>query len=314
MGRLIDPTFLCNTPSIVMPTLTINHITDRQSEIVSFWRLGGQITGGRWYQIFRAAPKSAPVEHGYGYVLKMINPLLSSDQRTLAVERLGREALATEKILHPNVIRTLDAEIDFAPFFLVQPWIEGRSYDRYLAVARQISLNRILWAIRQIAEALRATHDLGRVHLGLDPSHVILGKTGKVTLLGWSQSHGVDQPTWLPHDQLQLARYTAPECFESDYRANPASDIYSLGALIYHCFTLRSPFAGITIPETIQLHRHHIPSDLQFAQPLCPIDLSRLVKEMLLKNGAYRPSIYEVLNRLIAIEIQHLTDFSQIPL
>jgi len=297
-----------------MPTLTVNHVTDRQDEVVSYWKLGNQITGGRWYHIFRAAPKSTSGPQGFSYVLKTVNPLLLGTQRDQAIDRLGREALATERIVHPNVVRVLDAELDFAPFFLVQPWIEGRSFDRYLATAQSISLNRMLWAVRQIAEGLKATHDAGRVHLGLDPSHVILGRTGRVTLLGWSQCHGQGEPTWFPHDQIQLASFTAPECFENNYRANPASDVYSLGVFIYLCFTMRSPFFGSSIDETIQRHRHHIPHDLQFIQPLCPIELSRLVKEMLIKNSRHRPTMSEVLNRLISVEIEHLVDQTMIPL
>jgi serine/threonine protein kinase len=296
-----------------MPSLTVNYVTDRQNEIVSYWKLGNQITGGRWYHIFRAAPKIVSSSQGYGYVLKTVNPLLSGVQREQAIDRLGREAWATERIVHPNVVRVLDAELDFAPFFLVQPWIEGKSFDRYLATAQSISLNRMLWAIRQIAEALKATHEAGRVHLGLDPSHVILGRTGKVTLLGWSQSYGESEPVWLPHDQVQLASFSAPESFESGYQANPASDVYSLGAFIYLCFAMGSPFLGHSIDETRQLHRHHIPTDLQFAQSLCPVELSRLVKEMLLKNARHRPTMGEVLNRLISIEIEHLVDYRMIP-
>jgi serine/threonine protein kinase len=148
----------------------------------------------------------------------------------------------------------------------------------------------------------------------LDPSHVILGKNGRATLLGWSQSHAVSEKAWLPHNQLQLARYTAPECFDPNYVADTASDVYSLGALIYHSLTLKPPVVGSTLAVMIRSHRHHLPVDLQFVQPLCPPVLSSLVKEMLRKNPATRPSFPQVLNRLIAIEIEHLNDQTMIQL
>ncbi len=223
-----------------------------------------QITGGRWYEIFHAAPKTVSDQAGYGYVIKLINRDLPPKQLRKAIDRLGREAFATEKILHPNVIRLLDAELDRAPFFMVQPWIHGRSLDQQLSSSQQFSLSRMLWMIRQIAEAIRAAHDHGRVHLGLDPSHIMLGQKGRTTLLGWSQSHAYSERTWLPHDQLQLSRYTAPECFESDYRADYASDIYSLGALIYHSLALTPPFRGGQVDDLARAHRHDIPEDLQF--------------------------------------------------
>ncbi len=294
-------------PSVLFPS-------DLPNEIISYWRLGPQITGGRWYSIYHGTPKTVSPETGFGYVIKMVNSDLPAEKIQLAIDRLGREALATEQICHPNVVRLLDAELDRAPFFLVQPWMAGRSYDRFLSSARQMSLSRMLWAMRQVAEAIRAGHDKQRVHLGLDPSHIILGKTGRATLLGWSQSHALGEKTWLPHDQLQLARYTAPECFDADNRASFASDVYSLGVLIYHSLAQSTPFFGRSIAEIAKAHRHRIVEDLMFVQPLCPPALSQLVKQMLAKNPDRRPAFPEVLNRLISIEIDYLNDLSMIQL
>ena len=297
-----------------MQSLAASLITETHREVVACWQLGPQLTGGRWYDIYQAAPKTVSLENGYGYVIKMINPNLTGSNVTLAIDRLSREAIATEQILHPNVIRLLDAELDRAPFFLVQPWIEGRSYDRFLSNSSQLSLSRLLWAMRQIAEGITAAHESNRVHLGLEPAHIILGRTGRATLLGWSQSHACGEHTWLPHDQMQLARYTAPECFETDYVADKASDVYALGALLYQSLTQKHPFSGASIAEITKAHRHQIPADLQFVQPLCPPVLSSLVKEMLFKNPRNRPTSRQVLNRLIAVEIEHLTDQTMIPL
>lgn len=285
-----------------------------QQNVISCWRLGEQVTGGRWYDIYRAAPKTMSADADHDYVIKIINPHLAKEQIPLALDRLGREALATEQILHPNVIRLLDAELDRAPFFLVQPWVYGRSLDRLFSRAPHLSLSRILWVMRQIAEGVRAGHEKGRVFLGLDPSHVLIGKTGRVTLIGWSQSHSVGEKTWLPHSQMQLARYTAPECFDKQYRATTKSDVYSLGALIYHALTLRPPVNGQTIKEIADAHSQDIPEDLIIAQPECPARLGLLVKQMLSKNLVLRPSFREVLNELISIEIEFLCDSTLIRL
>jgi len=162
----------------------------------------------------------------------------------------------------------------------------GKSLDRFQASDCHTTVNRLIWVARQIAEALYASHERGRVHLGLDPSHVLLGPTGRTTLIGWSQSHPVGQEAWLPHDRLQLAKYTAPECFEKGYYANFASDVYALGALMYKM----------------------LPVDLMIQQPVCPAPIYRLVRRMLLKNPAKRPPMREVLEKLITAEIEHLCD------
>lgn len=286
----------------------------RPSSVVSYWRLGAPVTSGRWYNIFRAAPKLAVNPKRFDYTLKLVNPDLDAERQGFAIDRLGREALATEQLEHPNVIRLLDAELDRPPFFLVQPWVYGRSLDRMLSAERHAPVNRILWTIRQIAEGLRAAHDHGRVYLGLEPSHVILGKTGRVTLLGWSQCHQAGERAWFPNDQLQTARYTAPECFSANYIAHSASDVYSLGALIYHLFAMKPHIHAQSIEELIEKQMEAIPEDLIVRQPDCPPGLSALVKQMLATDIALRPTFREVLNELIGIEINHLSDQSSIRL
>ena len=277
-------------------------------KIVSYWKLGRPVTAGRWYNIFRAKPKSLGNESPFDYVVKMVNPHLKSSQLQHALDRLGREALATEQVVHNNVIRLLDAELDRAPFFLVQPWMPGNSFDQFHSATTQTTFNRLVWVTRQVAEAIYAAHESGRVHLGLDPSHVLLGRTGRVTMIGWSQSHPVGERAWMPHDQLQLARYTAPECFGNDYRASFASDVYSLGALIYKALSRSAPFEGQTIKSVAHSATHSCPVDLMIKQPLCPPTLYRLVRKMLNKNQEKRPAMRDVLESLIAIEIEHLVD------
>lgn len=285
-----------------------------QEEIISCWKLGSQVTGGRWYEIFKARPKTLPENSDFDYVIKTINSSLVQSDKQKAIDRLGREAFATESIMHNSVIRLLDAELDVAPFFLVQPWVYGRSLDRFFASAQQVAINRLMWVLRQVAEGIHAGHQCGRVYLGLDPSHVLLGRTGRVKLIGWSQSHGIGEKVWLPHDQLQLAKYMAPECFLDGYRASRASDVYSLGTLIYQCLTLNTPFSGNSIETIRQAARQDLPVDLMIRQPRCPRPLYRLVRKMLSRNPMHRPDFSEVLEHLISIEIEHLSDLTVIPL
>ncbi|WP_075085456.1 serine/threonine protein kinase [Mariniblastus fucicola] len=294
-------------------TLTRTQLDDQENTI-SCWKLGPQVTGGRWYEIYRARPKTLSIDSDFDYVIKTINPTLPHADKQKAIDRLGREAFATEAIMHNAVIRLLDAELDKTPFFLVQPWVYGRSLDRFFASAQQVAINRLMWVLRQVAEGIHAGHQCGRVYLGLDPSHVLLGRTGRVKLIGWSQSHGIGERVWLPHDQIQAARYMAPECFADGYRASTASDVYSLGALIYQSLTLETPYSGSTLDSIKQAVRQQSNVDLMIRQPLCPRPLYRLVRKMLSKNPHHRPEFGDVLESLISIEIEHLSDMTVIPL
>ena len=111
-------------------TKQTHHGNESGDRTISCWRLGTQITGGRWYQTFRAAPRTLSADARHDFVIKILTPGLNRLDRRHAIDRLSRESIATEQILHPNVIRLLDSELDRPAFFLVQPWIEGRSLDR----------------------------------------------------------------------------------------------------------------------------------------------------------------------------------------
>ena len=285
-----------------------------ENRIISCWRLGEQITAGRWYHTFRAAPRTLTAACRHEFVIKIIAPGLDELEQHQAIDRLSRESMATEQILHSNVIRLLDSELDRPSFFLVQPWIEGRSLDRLFSRVPYLPLTRMLWVLRQIAEGVRAGHEKSRAYLGLDPTHVLLNKTGRATLVGWSQSHAFGEPAWLPHDRTQAARYSAPETFSDNYLADPASDIYSLGALIYRSLALTSPIPGKCVESLRVAHQEVIPEDLIIAQPICPPRLASLSKQMLAKDPLMRPRSCEVLDELIAIEIEHLSNNSMVML
>ncbi len=274
--------------------------------MISIWRLDELVTGGRWYQVFRAAPKSLTDPNSHDYILKLVNPELPSDQASLALERLGREAIATDMIQHPGIIPLLDAEQDRPPFFLVQPWIAGGSLDKFYASANDISLTRTLWIVRQVVEAISAAHDAGRVYLGLQPAHVLLGTGGRVTLIGWSNSHAIDEKVRLPDSDMTQARYRAPETFDSECRASAANDIYSIGAFIYNAISGSTPFNASDWQNLARLHCTKAPVSLQNNQPLCPPRLSRLVDDMLSKFPVQRPRIREILDELISIELEYL--------
>ncbi len=293
---------------------TINNATGNAERTISCWRLGQAITGGHWYHTFRAAPRTVAADARHDFVLKIVAPGLDQDERHQAIDRLSREAMATEQILHPNVIRLLDAELDRPTFFLVQPWIEGRSLDRLFSRVPYLPLTRMLWVLRQITEGVRAGHEKSRAHLGLDPTHVLLNRTGRATLIGWSQSHAFGEKAWLPHDRTQAARYTAPETFEDNYIASAASDVYSLGAMIYRSLAMIAPIPGEDVESLRVAHQEFIPEDLIIAQPACPPRLASLTKQMLAKDPLMRPTSYEVLDELIAIEIEHLSNNSMVML
>ena len=278
----------------------------QSARTVSYWRLGNIISAAGSFHIFRAAPKAMLENDSFDYVIKLVNPNLEGEEAAAALDRLSEEAISTELLDHHGVIPLLDAELDKAPFFLVEPWIAGGSLDQFMAKSQNMSMIQALWIIRQVAEAIAAAHQRGRVYLGLDPSHVLMRTGGRIVLIGWSNSYSISQPIRSPKNRLQTIRYSAPECFEVGAFARKPSDIYSLGIFIYNLFAGRTPFNGPDYDSIVKSHRDEQPIELIRHQPLCPTRLGQLTRRMLDKDPYNRPEISEVMEQLISIEIENL--------
>lgn len=276
------------------------------------WAPQRLLASSRWFEYHLAAPRTRGNNEGGAvradYVLRKIRPELTEERRWQAIDRLSRRLLAAEAVKHPGAMPVLDAEVDRAPFFLIEPYLPETTLEQF--EGQRGSISRVIWILRQVAEIVSATHDSDRVHLDLCPHHVYLSRDGKVTLTGWSNTHRVGQRTWLPLETTQDAAYRAPESADSDYRAHPSADIYAWGLLAYWLLTGQAACqaAGDAPAEILKAHRRQIPVDAQVRQPACPGGLNQLITCALAKHPMRRPHTKSLVDALISIEIDHLHD------
>ncbi len=285
---------------------------------ISGWRLGKKLHEGRWLNQYEAATIASD-SSSFDYIFKSIKPGLSKLMLDQAISRLTAEAIVTEQVQQKNVVPLLDAELDQAPFFLIQPLIRGASLSQLIEVHQPIPLSRVLWLVRQTAEAISAVHDFHRTYCGVHPSHLLISQSGEVSIIGWGNSLSIGESANTPLGQnavhpFWLAHYVAPEMFDPSYRATEASDVYSLGALIYRLFAGHPPFAANEFQRLKHLTQSKIHTDLQVLQESCPGALNQLVNHMLSKDPARRPNMKVLLDQLISLEIEFLQDHTEITL
>lgn len=283
------------------------------------WAPQKLLSRSRWFDYYLAAPRTRapaagqpagtePTPRG-AYLLRVIRTDLDEPRRWQAIDRISRRLLAAEAFHHPQAVPVLDAEVDRAPFFVVEPFIPGLALSQWRdAEQESCTLSRVIWTLRQIAELINAAHDHERVHLGLAPQHLLVGPDGKVMLTGWCQTHQVQQRTWLPVETVEDLLCLAPEVALPAYRAQTASDVYAWGVLAYWLLSGRWPFEIDSVESLQAAHRQQIPVELQVVQPSCPGPLNQLVNQALAKNPLRRPASKFLLDCLISIEIDHLHD------
>lgn len=222
---------------------------------------------------------------------------LAQASETVTVERFNSEVVAIARLNHPNVVTTFDAGVEDQLAYLVMELLHGES----LAERLRRGPLPILAAARigaEVGQALEAGHAVGVVHRDIKPGNVFLATTGAVKVLDFgiaeSSGDGTDSPAALA---VGTAAYMSPEQAMAR-RAGPASDVYSLGCLVYAMLCARPPFVGVTAVDVAQQHVNVAPVPLRQARPGVPSDLDSLVNAMLAKDVEARPSASDAAARL----------------
>jgi serine/threonine protein kinase len=198
-----------------------------------------QIARGGMGTVYEAVRKSdqQPV------ALKIIRDDLVQNPRFL--EMFRRECVTLERLDHPHVVRHLGTgEADGVPF-LVMEFVDGPNLQQVLQNG-PLAVERALEIAEQVCAALEAAHALGCVHRDIKPANVLLDATGqvKVTDFGLARLPRPAGEAALTGSLLALGgHYAAPELERGDAAVDHRSDIYSVGALLYHLITGQPPRA-----------------------------------------------------------------------
>jgi len=167
----------------------------------------------------------------------------------------SREAMAAEARLmaplsHPNIVSVLTADMDEESnvFYIVMEYVEGESLAEKLTREAHLEEPQALaWSI-QITDAVRYAHSRNILHRDLRPSNVLLTTDGQAKVVDFSISRLLEQAPYAS-TRIGSPPYMAPEHFQG--RATFASDIYSIGVMMYEMVTGVLPFFDIN-PSKIE--------------------------------------------------------------
>jgi signal transduction histidine kinase/CheY-like chemotaxis protein/tetratricopeptide (TPR) repeat protein len=143
-----------------------------------------------------------------------------------------REALALARVRHPGLPRVLEVgESDGLPYIAME-LVEGETLADRLMHGPLPAVQALDLAC-QLADTLRAVHDVGLVHRDVKPRNVILEAAGKVRLVDFGFAAPIG--TLGVRDAAGTRRYSAPEQFHSPDRVDARADLYALGRVLYEC-------------------------------------------------------------------------------
>jgi len=224
--------------------------------------------------------------------LKVLDPMFANHAEV--VERLYAEHAVSARASHPGLveIRAASRSSDDIPF-LVMEYLEG---ETLAAISQRglLDLETIADACARIATALAALHAVGIVHCDVKPENLFVLHGGGVKVIDFGVSRHVDEPS---HDESisGTPAYMAPE----QWRGAPvlASDVYSLGCVMYELLTGDVPFDG-SLPQLMMAHTEQRPARPSWLRAAVPMELERLVLRALAKDPAMRPTMAEIARSL----------------
>ncbi len=269
------------------------------------------IARGGMGQIYYAtqAPLDRPV------ALKVVESDGAKEDDSQFLKRFLQEASILAKLQHPNVVTLFDyGQVESSSverYFIAMEFLNGETLAKRLTDRGTLPGGEALVLFRQIARGLREAHARGVVHRDLKPSNIILVPEGDGAEIVKIVDFGIgkvlatqDEGQDLTREGMMVGtpRYMAPEQFEA--AAYPATDIYSLGTIIYQALAGNLPFTGKTVAEMMVAKFAQQAPRIRDVNPRAELTdgLEALIFQCLARKPTDRPTMEALFAQLAAVE------------
>jgi len=237
--------------------------------------------------------------------LKILPPDLAQDQEFL--ERFRREARAAARLNNPHIVMAYDVGVAGGYHYIAMEYVDGRDLEQGLQAQPKgrYTESEVLNIARQMAHALEAASAAGITHRDMKPANILKHSDGtyKLTDLGLAARKVEDNKVTQTGSAVGTPFYISPEQARGEQNVDVRSDIYSLGATLFHLVTGRLPFPG---DNSVVVMTRHLTEQVQppdEVEPGVSKGLSRLIVKMMAKNPKDRhQSARELLDDLDLIE------------
>jgi serine/threonine-protein kinase len=222
--------------------------------------------------------------------------LLAAEADEAAAQRFRREAEIAARLSHPHVVALYDAGAYEGRLFLVMEFVDGGSLAGELSAHGVLAPERVAGLAAQIAEGLSAAHRQGVIHRDIKPANLLLSSDGTVKIADFGVAriaHETAVALTATGQLLGTSTYLAPER-AAGRPAGPASDVYSLGCVVYELLTGSPPFRGDTAAAVVHQHVDAVPARPGQLRPGLPGSVEDYLLRLLAKEPGQRPTAERV--------------------
>lgn len=228
--------------------------------------------------------------------IKILPSSFSADAERL--QRFVQEARSAAALNHPNILSIFDIGEERGAPYIVSELLEGQTLRERIRSAPLSSRKAIEYGL-QVARGLAAAHEKGIVHRDLKPENLFVTNDDRVKILDFGLAKltrpetdaGADAPTVQvntePGQVMGTVGYMSPEQVRGK-AADPRSDIFAFGAILYEALSGQRAFRGESAADTMSAILKEEPAELSETARNVPPGLERIVRHCLEKNPALR--------------------------
>jgi serine/threonine-protein kinase len=240
--------------------------------------------------------------------VKMLHESLTGDEGFL--QRFQQEAHAAANLTHPNIVTVHDIGQDGNRYYIVMEYVEGRTLKQMIRQHNQnggiMPTNRALDLAIQICAGIGYAHRADLVHCDVKPQNVLVTRDDRVKVADFGIARAISEAT-IGHQASQVwgtPQYFSPEQ-AAGQPATPASDVYSIGVILFELLTGQLPFVGDTPTALALKHMQEEPSTVAAINPNVPDQLDQIVQKVLTKEPVGRYRTAGQLGRILSAFRQH---------
>jgi tRNA A-37 threonylcarbamoyl transferase component Bud32 len=208
------------------------------------------------------------------------------------VQRFLREARAAAQLDHTNIVQAIDAGHASGYYYFAMEYVPGESLSAILKRQGALPEDFVLRIVRQIAHAVDYAHTTAHIiHRDIKPENIIITPAGmpKLTDMGLARGleHGSSDLT-RTGEAMGTPNYISPEQVRGQTDLDGRTDVYGLGATLFHMLTGRTPYTGGTSAEVMAMHLSEPVPDARAVNPNISARAAEIARRAMAKDRAKR--------------------------
>ena len=263
------------------------------------YRLEDRLGSGGMAMVYRA--RDLTLERTVAIKILRRNLSENSEFRS----RFHQEAKAAANLSHPNIVTVHDFGFYASQLFIVMEYVPGADLKTLMQQKRPFEILEAIDLIAQACAGLGYAHRAGLVHCDVKPQNMLVTPDRRLKVVDFGISRLLAS---ISPDERSEVVWGSPQYFSPEQAAgsapSPASDVYSLGVILYEMLAGRLPFVAATPQELARQHREALPPSPRRYNPVIPIPLEQIMLKVLAKEPSSRYRTADQLGRVLTNFVQ----------